>query len=230
MAKVISTSYVYNEADLSPAYETRQCLEYAKLGLLGTTFLYGSGDNGVAGLGDQCIDPVTGQHNDGTSGRFSPSFPGTCPYVLAVGATQINSGASVLQPESACEQVIYSGGGFSNTFALPSYQRSAVSTYFNKYAPSYTSAQYNNSRATRGFPDVSANGANYLVSVNGQYLSVFGTSASSPVFASVLGLINEARLNLGKSTVGFVNPALYANPSMFSKSHDLLELLLLSSD
>lgn len=50
MAKVISTSYVYNEGDLSPAYENGQCLEYAKLGLLGTTFVWGSGDNGVAGL------------------------------------------------------------------------------------------------------------------------------------------------------------------------------------
>lgn len=130
----------------------------------------------------------------------------------------MNPNTTVTQPESACEQVIYSGGGFSNTFSLPSYQSSAVSNYYNKYAPSYTSAQCNNSRATRGFPDVSANGANYIISVQGQYISVFGTSASAPVFASVLTLINEARLNIGKSTVGFVNPALYANPSMFSES------------
>jgi len=31
--KVISTSYGYNEADLTPAYEQRQCAEYMKLGL-----------------------------------------------------------------------------------------------------------------------------------------------------------------------------------------------------
>jgi len=42
-AKVISTSYGYNEADLTPAYERRQCQEYQKLGLLGTTFVYASG-------------------------------------------------------------------------------------------------------------------------------------------------------------------------------------------
>lgn len=42
-ASVISTSYGYNEADLTPAYEKRQCNEYMKLGLAGTTFLYSSG-------------------------------------------------------------------------------------------------------------------------------------------------------------------------------------------
>ncbi|OAX30875.1 hypothetical protein K503DRAFT_806617 [Rhizopogon vinicolor AM-OR11-026] len=48
---VISTSYTYNEADLSPAYAIRQCNEHAKLGLMGVTFLYSSGDGGVAGDG-----------------------------------------------------------------------------------------------------------------------------------------------------------------------------------
>lgn len=46
-ASVISTSYGYNEVDLSPAYEERQCSEYMKLGLQGVTVLYSSGDNGA---------------------------------------------------------------------------------------------------------------------------------------------------------------------------------------
>jgi subtilase family serine protease len=56
-AKVISTSYGYNEADLTPAYTQRQCTEYGKLGMMGVTFLYSSGDNGVAGNGDLCLNP-----------------------------------------------------------------------------------------------------------------------------------------------------------------------------
>lgn len=40
---VISTSYSYDEADLSPAYEARQCHEYMKLGLKGVSFLFSSG-------------------------------------------------------------------------------------------------------------------------------------------------------------------------------------------
>ncbi|PBP24455.1 Pro-kumamolisin [Diplocarpon rosae] len=77
---VISTSYGSNEADLSDKYETRQCMEYMKLGLQGVSILYSSGDFGVAGNGGQCIDSVTGAYNNGTKGLFNPSFPGGCPY------------------------------------------------------------------------------------------------------------------------------------------------------
>jgi subtilase family serine protease len=65
-AKVISTSYGYNEADLTPAYTSRQCTEYAKLGMMGVTFVYSSGDNGVAGNGGLCLNP------DGESSPLHP--------------------------------------------------------------------------------------------------------------------------------------------------------------
>jgi tripeptidyl-peptidase-1 len=69
-AYVISSSYGYNEADLTPFYEIRQCNEYLKLGLQGTTFVYASGDSGVAGNGGKCIDVVADSYNNGT-----PPFP-----------------------------------------------------------------------------------------------------------------------------------------------------------
>ncbi len=47
-AKVLSTSYGYNEADLNIQYENRQCNEYAKLGMQGISFLFSSGDNGMS--------------------------------------------------------------------------------------------------------------------------------------------------------------------------------------
>jgi tripeptidyl-peptidase-1 len=187
-----------------------------KLGLIGVTVLYSSGDNGVAGNGAQCIDPTTGQYNNGTSGRFNPSFPGTCPYITSVGATQIAPNASVTQPEIASETVIYSGGGFSNNFPMPSYQKDAVAKYFKDHKPPYTSAQYNNSQQTRGLPDVSANGAWYVIAVDGEFSWVFGTSCSSPVFGSIITLINEERFNKGKSSVGFLNPTLYQNPGVMN--------------
>ncbi len=89
-----------------------------KLGLAGTTILYSSGDYGVAGNGGQCCTAAKcagGTYNGGGSGTFNPSFPGTCPYVTSVGATQIKPGASVTAPEEACETVIYSGVGFIST-------------------------------------------------------------------------------------------------------------------
>jgi tripeptidyl-peptidase-1 len=107
--KVISTSYGYNEADLTPFYEQRQCNEYMKLGLLGVSVLYSSGDYGVSGNGGQCIAPDGSYQNQTLGGRFNPSFPSTCPYVTSVGATQVIPGTNILtsrtQPEQACETV-----------------------------------------------------------------------------------------------------------------------------
>ena len=54
-AHIISTSYGYDEAQLTRAYTARQCSEYAKLGLMGITVLYSSGDDGVAGDGGHCL-------------------------------------------------------------------------------------------------------------------------------------------------------------------------------
>jgi len=36
-----------------------------------------------------------------------------------------------------------------------------------------------------------------------------GTSAASPVWAGIIGLLNAARLKAGKSAIGFFNPLLY---------------------
>lgn len=77
--------------------------------------------------------------------RFNPSFPSGCPFVTSVGATQVNPGSSVTDPEGACEQVIFSGGGFSNIFALPDFQKSAVESFLANHPPPFTSDQFNNS-------------------------------------------------------------------------------------
>jgi len=70
--KVVSTSYGYgSEHELSLAYMTRQCNEYAKLGLAGTSFLYSSGDSGVA----PCLNASGTGFTNGNKGRFSVGFP-----------------------------------------------------------------------------------------------------------------------------------------------------------
>lgn len=81
--------------------------------------------------------------------RFSPDFPVTCSFVTAVGATQVNPGSTVNDPEGACEQVIFSGGGFSNIFAMPDYQAAAVTSFLTNHPPPFTSAQFNNSGKAR---------------------------------------------------------------------------------
>ncbi|KAI0058458.1 subtilisin-like protein [Artomyces pyxidatus] len=205
---VVSISYSQDEYTVTPAYANRQCTEYGKLGLLGTTVLYSSGDYGVAGYGGSCLK---GGQPDANGTQFSPAFPVSCPYVTAVGATQINPGSTTDDPESACEQVIYSGGGFSNIFGIPDYQSDAVAGYLKNSPPPYTAENYNNSGVVRAYPDLSANGANYVVAIEGGFNLVFGTSASSPVVGSIITLVNDARLSIGKGPVGFINPAIYSS-------------------
>ncbi|KAH8082440.1 subtilisin-like protein [Cristinia sonorae] len=206
---VVSVSFGQDEADVTPAYAQRQCTEYAKLGMLGTTVLYSSGDDGVAGGGGVCLNARGQPANRGT--KFNPGFPVTCGFLTAVGATQINPGSTVNDPEGACEQVIFSGGGFSNVFALPDYQSAAVKGFLKNHPPPFTAAQFNNSGNVRAFPDLSANGANYVIGIDGEFELVFGTSASSPVVGSLITLINDARIAAGKGPVGFINPAIYSS-------------------
>ena len=53
--------------------------------------------------------------------------------------------------------------------------------------------------------------------MNGSIGVVSGTSASSPVFGGMVALVNAKRLAAGKSTLGWINPSLYALASSFVK-------------
>ncbi|KAK8108298.1 uncharacterized protein PG998_010311 [Apiospora kogelbergensis] len=71
-------------------------------------------------------------------------------------------------------------------------------------------------RLGRAYPDVAANGDNFVVAHRGGLARVGGTSAACPLFGSLLSLVNEERLAAGKrGPVGFVNPVLYAHPEVF---------------
>jgi len=181
----------------------RFSLEICKLGLRGVTVIASSGDDGVANFEAR---------NNASACGFNPSFPATCPYVTAVGATQ---GPESGQPEIACTSntggIVTTGGGFSYYFKRPSYQGSAVATYFST-APNLPPTSLYNSTA-RGYPDVSVLGFNYNVVIGGNTLQESGTSASAPVFAGMITLINNDRLNANKKPLGFLNPSLYALPS-----------------
>ena len=46
-----------------------------------------------------------------------------------------------------------------------------------------------------------------FLQVDGELVLVYGTSCSSPVSGAIFTMINDARLAVGKSTIGFINPA-----------------------
>lgn len=47
---------------------------------------------------------------------------------------------------------------------------------------------------------------------SGVATTAYGTSAATPVVASVVAKLNEIRLAAGKSPMGFINPFIYAHP------------------
>jgi tripeptidyl-peptidase I len=123
---------------------------------------------------------------------------------------------AVAEPAADPKNDYYSGGGFSNVFPLPDYQSHAVTNYLTEYPPPYTSDIFNNSGKARAYPDVSAIGIKLPTVYLGSALAVGGTSASTPIFASIVTLLNEARIAKGKGPIGFLNPTLYAHPEAFN--------------
>ncbi|RFU23989.1 hypothetical protein B7463_g12345, partial [Scytalidium lignicola] len=49
-----------------------------------------------------------------------------------------------------------------------------------------------------------------------QWWTIGGTSLSAPLWGAMLTLVNEKRIAAGKSTLGFINPTLYAHPEAFN--------------
>ncbi|KAI1076648.1 subtilisin-like protein [Whalleya microplaca] len=197
---VISMSYSRAESAYTANYQKRQCNEWMKLGLQGVTVVGSSGNSGPL---------ATSQCQASNLGSFYASHPGNCPYVTSVGATMLQSNGSQIVANGGYWA---SSGGFSRTFPRPDYQQSALSTYFTEHNPGRES-MYNSSG--RGFPDVAALGKNVAVAVLGELKVDDGTSAATPLVGAMFNRINEERLAAGKSTIGFVNPVLYANPDIF---------------
>ncbi|UJO21498.1 Tripeptidyl-peptidase sed3 [Fulvia fulva] len=199
---VVSISYAANEIDYSESQAQAMCAVAQKLTALGTTVVVGSGDNGV--------DTVQGYTALSCADSFFPTYPSGCPYILTTSATQDFS------PEFAVNTTIsrfWTGSGFSNLFPAPSYQSAYTSAYVDSLG-SRSAGKYN--KAGRGIPDVSAQGSNYPISFNGQFVVAGGTSAATPLMAAVLALINDARRAVGKGRVGYVHPTIYGSQGAFT--------------
>ncbi|KAK2861304.1 vesicle formation at the endoplasmic reticulum [Arthroderma sp. PD_2] len=188
---IISTSYGENEQSVPKNYTDSACHLFARLGARGVSVIFSSGDTGV---GSAC------QSNDGkNTTKFNPIFPAGCPFVTSVGGThQIN-------PEVA---VHFSSGGFSERYARPWYQEYDVNHYLHKELEHRKWDGLYNPHG-RGIPDVSAQSVKFATRDHGKTIGVSGTSASAPLFAGVVSILNSIRLSHNKPRLGFLNPWLY---------------------
>jgi tripeptidyl-peptidase-1 len=93
-----------------------------------------------------------------------------------------------------------------------------VASYFSTVDPSTLPdpKQATYPKGGRATPDVAALGTGYTLIIRGQKMpGVGGTSASAPVFAAMVSLINDALNTAGKPAVGFMNPLIYQNADAF---------------
>jgi tripeptidyl-peptidase-1 len=219
---VHSTSYADEEQSLTLDYMKRINTELIKTGVRGLTLLFSSGDDGVGGYTLRTNTSICEQRG------FAPEFPSSSPYVTAVGGTQFSNrylpvcahsigsldytcdGVGEIVSSSATGSRITSGGGFSINFEQPSFQKEAVTSYLNwMNTHGLAPPQWQWNLRGRGFPDISGMAHNYLTVIGEDVVPVDGTSASTPVTAAMLTLINDKLIELGKPRLGFFTPRLY---------------------
>jgi hypothetical protein len=140
-------------------------------------------------------------------------FPASDPWVIGVGGTTIGRYlASYERSSTRWVEYLWNddggaiGGGISDCFPLPSYQKMfPIPENINLTLPN--GSAFNSSG--RGVPDVAANASpnsGYPMFNCGQPIVADGTSASSPLWAGLIAVLNS---NLGYN-LGFINPQLYA--------------------
>eukprot|EP01119_Soliformovum_irregulare_P003789 TRINITY_DN14857_c0_g1_i1.p1 TRINITY_DN14857_c0_g1~~TRINITY_DN14857_c0_g1_i1.p1 ORF type:complete len:713 (-),score=198.18 TRINITY_DN14857_c0_g1_i1:20-2158(-) len=231
---VSSLSYGMSENNvdtyLGLGYLARSDVEFQKLANLGLTVIIADGDTGAGDLGALPMSNPTCE-------VLHPDWPSQSPYVTAVGSTFVTPFAEPIcyLPESqggincrenplgeitvSMDNGLFwtSGGGFSNVQPRPGYQNSFVQSYLSKNDSLPPAYAFNSSG--RGYPDFVAVGHNLMVALSGTFIPVDGTSASAPIFAGIITLLNDARISAGKSPLGFLNPAMYkiaaSTPSAF---------------
>ncbi len=132
------------------------------------------------------------------------AWPADDAYVVSVGGTDLTT-ASAAGPWKSETAWVDSGGGISpDGIAIPSWQAAAgVINSSNK-----------GSTTLRNGPDVSAN-ANFTFYTCADQTACLandygGTSFATPMWAAYIALANQQAVAAGNSTLGFINPTIYA--------------------
>jgi kumamolisin len=157
----------------------------------------------------------------GDSSTWSSSneaWPADDAHVVSVGGTDLTT-ASAAGPWKSETAWTDSGGGISpDGIAIPAWQQlSGVINSSNK-----------GSTTLRNGPDVSAN-ANFSFYTCADQTACLaneygGTSFATPMWAAYIALANEQLANNGQATLGFINPAIYAQNVTSAYSTDFHDI------
>jgi kumamolisin len=180
-------------------YWTSQAMQnmdqaFQTAGTLGVTVLCASGDNGSS---------------DGVNDfKAHVDFPASSPNVSGCGGTRLDATVN-----SSTNTVVWNnevvwnngffggatGGGVSDVFGLPTWQANAN-----------VPKSVNDQHVGRGVPDVAGDAdpqSGYQIYVDGQSMTIGGTSAVAPLWAGLIALLNQKR----GQPIGFLNQLLYDN-------------------
>jgi kumamolisin len=203
---VISISWGATESEWTAQGLAAMDQAFQDAAALGVTVCCASGD---AGSSDQ--NPQNGTPD----GLAHADFPAASPYVLACGGTRLIASNGAIESETVWNENAQSGatgGGVSDAFDLPAYQRGAgVPHSVNP-----------GGRIGRGVPDVAGNASQatgYRVRVDFLTFVVGGTSAVSPLWAGLVARFNQ---RLG-TPVGWLNPTLYGPAAGTGAFRDITE-------
>jgi kumamolisin len=173
----VSISWGSPETTWSPAGRTQLAAIIAQAAARGVTVTVAAGDQGAAdGLSD---------------GLAHVDFPAAAPAALGCGGTRL----TLTNTGGIASQTVWNdlaigdgatGGGVSRIFPLPAYQEGF------DVPPSVDPGHARG----RGVPDVAANAdpdTGYRILVNGNWITVGGTSAVAPLIAALVTRLNAAR-------------------------------------
>jgi subtilase family serine protease len=187
LGSIISESLGACEPDTPSGHRNNYAAIQDRASAQGMSHFVASGDSGAYTCGED-QDPAA-------------SFPATLPTVTAVGGTTVfESVQGIYFKERAWGSPLDesgTGGGPSQFYPIPDYQKNVTQA---------------SGQGQRQVPDVSADGdpaTGFHIVFNGHDGQVGGTSASTPLWAATVALINQDLKKKGIRQVGFANPALY---------------------
>jgi len=200
-AQIVSTSWGLCETNTGNAELQTLDTIYKQGAAQGISIFAASGDSGAYDCGDT---------------NLAVDSPSGDPFITGVGGTNLQLNAGAYGSESIWSNPNNTqrgpkgaggGGGLSNTFKQPTWQTGpGVHNQF--------------SNGFREVPDISADAdpatgyAMYCTVTNAGcpgsgWITVGGTSASAPLWAGSMTLVNQYMQAQGKKRIGFANPALY---------------------
>ena len=204
---IVSDSWGLCEDFLPPSFLQAESDELQLAAAAGLSFYAASGDSGSSACEPQ----------QPSNTKLVVDDPASQPFVTGVGGTTLHSADGA---DSTAWK--HGGGGISRNWSQPSYQSGNPHRSYDNGAKCGNPTGF-----CRQVPDISLDAnpnTGYIVECTSAasgcpsgipWFPVGGTSAGAPLMAAITADANTSSLLNGGQRMGFANPLLYSDPSMF---------------